>query len=75
MTLDDLSQEEQLVPGGVQGVDLAKVVERVKELLRENEELGEMILEAGKSGAAEYEKTLDGESASFAFSELQIQRR
>jgi len=45
-----------------QGVDLGAVLLRVRELLRENEELGEMVLEAGKGGAEEWQQALEGKS-------------
>jgi len=40
--------------------DLEDVVSRVKELIQENEELGEMVLEAGKEGVEEYQRALEG---------------
>jgi aspartate oxidase len=42
------------------GVDLEQVLERVKELIRENEELGEMILESGREGHDEWQRALEG---------------
>ena len=47
-------------PGGPQGLDLRSIAARVKELLRENEELGEMVLEVGRGRAEEWQKALDG---------------
>lgn len=41
-------------------MDLSVVVGRVKELIRENEELGEMVLEAGRGSSGEWQKALDG---------------
>ena len=49
--------------GGVSGVDLGTVALRVKELLKENEELGEMILQAGRTGGEEWQKALDESKA------------
>jgi hypothetical protein len=48
----------------VQGVDLEKVVARVKAIMLENEELGEMVLEAGKYEGMdeELQLALEGES-------------
>lgn len=45
-----------------QGVDLDKVLKRVKAVMLENEELGEMLLEAGRNegGSEEWEKALEG---------------
>ncbi|WWD20336.1 hypothetical protein CI109_104812 [Kwoniella shandongensis] len=48
------------------GVDLDKVVERVKELVLENEELGEMVLEAGRAGNEAWEKALEESKAVIA---------
>ncbi|WRT69744.1 uncharacterized protein IL334_006735 [Kwoniella shivajii] len=42
-----------------QQVDLEKVLDRVKELIKENEELGEMVLEAGKRDEENWEQTLE----------------
>lgn len=58
VTLD--TPQTQRLPGGVLGVDLSVVVGRVKELIRENEELGEMVLEAGRGSSGEWQKALDG---------------
>lgn len=41
-------------------VDLQAVVRKVREIMRENEELGDMILEAGKGRGAEWQKAIDG---------------
>lgn len=41
-------------------VDLEAVVSRVKDLLRENEELGEMVIEAGKVDTRDWETALEG---------------
>jgi hypothetical protein len=41
-------------------IDLKVVVKRVRDVMRENEELGEMILEAGKGNGAEWQKAIDG---------------
>jgi hypothetical protein len=42
------------------GLDLQVVVKRVKEVMRENEELGEMILEAGRGRGEEWQRAIDG---------------
>nr|KIR88601.1 hypothetical protein I308_00677 [Cryptococcus tetragattii IND107] len=48
---------------GAGGLDLERVVERVKQLVRENEELGEMLLQLGQRGdEEEWKKSLDGSS-------------
>lgn len=45
------------------GLDLERVVERVKQLVTENEELGEMLLQLGQRGdEEEWKKSLDGRS-------------
>jgi hypothetical protein len=45
----------------LEGVDLKAVVERVRALVKENEELGEMVIEAGKGGdTEEWERALEG---------------
>lgn len=45
-----------------QGADLDKVVQRVKAIMLENEELGAMVVEGGKHEGqeAEWQKALDG---------------
>jgi len=48
-----------------QGVDLKAVVERVRALVKENEELGDMVLEAGRVDTAEWERALEGMPAHF----------
>jgi hypothetical protein len=50
--------------GATAGVDLEEVVKRVRGLILENEELGDMVLEAGKGSTEEWEQTLAGESES-----------
>lgn len=46
---------------GAGGLNLERVVERVKQLVRENEELGEMLLQLGQRGdEEEWKKSLDG---------------
>ena len=45
-----------------QGVDLEEVVSRVKALVQENEELEQIVLEAGRESTDEYRAALDGES-------------
>ncbi|KIR51949.1 hypothetical protein I315_05587 [Cryptococcus gattii Ru294] len=48
---------------GAGALDLERVVERVKQLVRENEELGEMLLQLGQRGdEEEWKKSLDGSS-------------
>lgn len=46
-------------------VDLEAVVQRVKALVQENEELGDMVVEAGKASTEEWERTLEGQQGSF----------
>lgn len=41
-------------------VDLEAVVQYVKDLMRENEELGAMVMEAGKTDQGEWQAALDG---------------
>lgn len=49
-------------PGPIEpDVDLAAVVARVKTLMLENDELGDMVAEAGRADGEEWAKTLDGE--------------
>lgn len=49
---------------GAGGLDLERVVERVKQLVIENEELGEMLLQLGQRGdEEEWKKTLDDSKA------------
>ena len=43
-----------------QGVDLKAVVDRVRALVKENEELGDIVLEAGRVDTAEWERALEG---------------
>lgn len=45
----------------VPGVDLAAVVERVRTLILENDELGDMVAEAGRVDGEEWLRTLEGE--------------
>lgn len=49
------------VPVSSQEVDLEAVVRYVKDLIRENEELGAMVVEAGRTDQAEWRAALDGE--------------
>jgi hypothetical protein len=49
-----------------QGLDLKAVVERVRALVQENEELGDMVLEAGRIDTAEWERALEGRLPSAA---------
>ncbi|KAK4686609.1 hypothetical protein P7C73_g3509, partial [Tremellales sp. Uapishka_1] len=54
------SSAHQSEGGGVaRRTDLVKVLDRVRELIRENEELGNMVLQAGRGGHEEYEKALE----------------
>jgi len=46
--------------GQMEGVDLKAVVDRVRALVKENEELGDMVLEAGRVDTAEWERALEG---------------
>jgi hypothetical protein len=43
-----------------QGLDLKAVVDRVRALVKENEELGDMVLEAGRVDTEEWERALEG---------------
>jgi hypothetical protein len=43
-----------------QGLDLKAVVDRVRALVKENEELGDMVIEAGRVDTAEWERALEG---------------
>jgi len=43
-----------------QGLDLKAVLNRVRALVKENEELGDMVLEAGRVDTAEWERALEG---------------
>lgn len=45
------------------GVDLSAVVERVRTLILENDELGDMVAEAGRVDGEEWLRTLEGEKA------------
>jgi hypothetical protein len=47
----------------VDGVNLEDVLIRVRELVRENEELGDMVLHAGHADVDALEQALNGESA------------
>ena len=44
-----------------EGIDLDDVARRVKELILENEELGELVLDAGRSTEPEWQVLIDGE--------------
>lgn len=46
----------------VGGVDLDAVVRRVRELVRENEELGDLVVEAGQASSEEWQRALEGRS-------------
>lgn len=46
-------------------MNLESVLEKVKEVMKENEELGEIIMELGKEERGEWEKALEGLSFSF----------
>jgi hypothetical protein len=50
---------------GKQVLDLKAVVERVRALVKENEELGDMVLEAGRVDTAEWERALEGKPPQF----------
>ncbi|CAD6565405.1 MAG: hypothetical protein TREMPRED_001161 [Tremellales sp. Tagirdzhanova-0007] len=64
VTLDTSSTTTgEFIPGGVQGVDLGAVLARVKELIRENEELGDMVLEAGRESKDEWQNALEESKA------------
>ncbi|RSH76701.1 uncharacterized protein EHS24_005449 [Apiotrichum porosum] len=54
-------------PGPIEpDVDLAAVVARVKTLMLENDELGDMVAEAGRADGEEWAKTLDDSKAIIA---------
>lgn len=57
------------------GVDLLAIVERVKILIQENEELGEMVAEAGRVSGNEWLKALDGGCKCRAVANSKIQRQ
>lgn len=71
MPLDSISPVSSMTTTPVQveaaldvsdeSVDLAAVVERVKTLMAENDELGDMVAEAGSVDGAEWLKAWDGE--------------
>ena len=50
------------VPTGT-GVDLEAVVQRVKMLIKENEELGDLVVEVGQGSAEEWERALTDSKA------------
>lgn len=54
------------------GLDLEAVVKRVKELIRENEELGEMVLEAGRGHGPQLESALNESKAVIASLETDL---
>jgi hypothetical protein len=61
-TLDGPSAEASSAPPARPVVDLEAVVRRVRALVKENEELGEMVMEAGKGSEEEYERAMEGAS-------------
>jgi hypothetical protein len=69
VTLDGLLPVEPRI-SDKQGVDLKAVVERVRTLVKENEELGDMVLEAGRVDTAEWERALEGKSTPLYGTEL-----
>lgn len=52
--------QSTISPSPAKDVDLHAVVERVKTLMLENEELGDMVAEAGTADGEEWLKTLEG---------------
>ena len=52
---------EKVEIGGGQSMKLERIVARVKELVHENEELGELVLSLGKASPQEWQQALDGE--------------
>jgi hypothetical protein len=62
VTLDGPSAEASSAPPARPVVDLEAVVRRVRALVKENEELGEMVMEAGKGSEEEYERAMEGAS-------------
>jgi hypothetical protein len=62
ITLDGPSAEASSAPPVRPVVDLETVVRRVRALVKENEELGDMVMEAGKGSEEEYERAMEGAS-------------
>lgn len=60
VTLDGTPEPASSVAGRREGLDLKAVVDRVRTLIKENEELGDMVLEAGRVDTEEWERALEG---------------
>lgn len=61
VVMDDITSEaKRSAVNQTEEVDLEAVVQYVKDLIRENEELGAMVMEAGKTDQAEWQAALDG---------------
>lgn len=58
---------------GAQNVKLEQIVTRVKELVRENEELGELVLTLGRTSPEVWQQALDGTSLYHSASCLIVQ--
>ncbi|ODN74498.1 hypothetical protein, variant [Cryptococcus amylolentus CBS 6039] len=64
-TSEKLSPHPALAPSreSAAGLDLERVLETVKMLVQENEELGEMVLEAGRGSGSDWQTSLDESKA------------
>lgn len=62
VTLDSSVDSSTTAHTGEKRLDLKAVVERVRALVKENEELGDMVLEAGRVDTEEWEQALEGKS-------------
>ncbi|WVR08049.1 hypothetical protein IAU60_005094 [Kwoniella sp. DSM 27419] len=60
------AKETTAVQAMLHAVDLERVLDRVKDLIKENEELGEMVLEAGRGGSESWERALEESRAVIA---------
>lgn len=60
----DKAELERIDISGAQGVNLEQIVVRVKELVRENEELGELVMTLGQASPVVWQQALDGWSIS-----------
>jgi hypothetical protein len=65
----DKPELERVYISGAQGVNLEQIVVRVKELVRENEELGELVMTLGQASPVVWQQALDGWSLSLRLSE------
>lgn len=62
MTGTSAPQLERIEVEGGQGVKLEQIVTRVKALVQENEELGELVMSLGKASPDVWQQALDGAS-------------